>query len=244
MADFLILFLIGSGIAIMTVTINSSTPVFVALMQVFFPQLSLGAIIGSFKVNAFVTSSSAVWSFRKNVDWKFVLYMGPIYVIGAFIGASVIAELPIIWVIPILIIAFTFAELAPKINKLISERGFYILEFIFGFYSGIFGASVKPMLMGLFRIKEPSDDRIIFLKMQIEAIVIFSASAAAFAHFIHGNLQTKILLPLICGSLIGGQIGGRILKRMGKLPAHYQKLVMRLSFSFGIIVSVYMVYGR
>lgn len=242
MNDLVILFLIGFSIAVMTVVVNSSTPIFVVLMQFFFPQLSLGAIIGSFKVNAFVTSSSAVFGFRKNIDWKFVLNMGPVYVIGAFIGASIVAELPIVWVLPILVVAYAFAETAHVLNRFISEKGFYTLEFLFGLYGGLFGASIKPMLLGLFRLKIPDDQKIMHLKMQIEAIVIFSAFGAALAHFMHGNLQLAILLPLVTGSLLGGAVGGKILTKIGQQSPRIQKNVMRLSFLIGIVASAWMIY--
>jgi len=243
MSDPVILFLIGFFIALMSVTVGSSTPIFLALLQFFFPGLSLGELIGSFKVGSHANAIGAVIGFWKEIDWPFILKNGPLYVISAFIGANIVAELPVFWVLPLLIVAFVIAESASVIKKFVSAKNFYFLEALYGVYSGLIGASVKIMLLSLFRIKEADDNKIGYLKIQIQAISFFSTLAAVTAHFFHGNLIFAIIIPLIIGSLIGGILGGRFLVKMEKFSSKIQKAIMRASFIIGIVTSAWMIFG-
>jgi len=227
----------------MSVIVGSSTPIFLALLQFFFPGLSLGELIGSFKIGSNANAIGAVASFWKEIDWKFILKNAPLYVLSAFVGASIVAELPIFWILPLLIMAFIVAESARFIGRFVTNKTFYVLEVIYGIYTGLIGASSKIMLLSLLRIKIADDTQIGYLKIQIQTIAFFSSLAAVIAHFFHGNLIWHIVVPLIIGSIIGGVIGGRFLVKMEKFPPHIQKWIMRVSFIIGIITSVWMIFG-
>lgn len=244
MSDPLILFLIGFFIALMSVIVGSSTPIFLALLQVFFPHLSLGELIGSFKMGSNANAVGALIGFWRDIDWRFVLKNGPLYVMSAFVGANIVAELPVFWILPLLIIAFVIAESASLIKRFVNQKSFYFLEVIYGIYTGLIGASSKIMLLSLFRIKVNDDSQIGYLKIQIQTIAFFSSLAAVIAHYFHGNLIWAIIAPLIVGSILGGVIAGKFLVKMEKFPPHMQKIIMRASFIIGILTSAWMIYGQ
>lgn len=241
MFDIVILFSIGLILSIISLVVGSMTPIYLSLMQFFFPTLTLGNIIGADKINGVFRGVGALPSFWDQIDWKFILKTIPAFLIGSIIGANIVSEISMIWILPLLIMAFCIAEFAPFFSKFFTKKSFFAFEGILGIYAGLIGASIKPTLLGIFRVKIPDDKKIIFLKIQIQTIMFFVVIGAGIAHYFHGNLIWEIILPLGIGNTLGGFIGGKILKRTGKLSGKIQKNIMRASFTLGILVSGWMV---
>lgn len=244
MGDFVLLTIIGLGISTVSMVIGSMTPIYLTLMQVFFPHLSMGNIIGAAKAASVARGIGGIWSFWKDIDWKFVVKTLPAFVVGAFIGASLVSAFSTDWILPILIIAFFIAEFAPYLSKFFTQKKFLIFEGFVGFYTAVIGASAKVILLAVFRMKEPDDTKIIWLKIQIQVIMTSVTATAAVVHFFHGNLIWDIVFPLVLGDFIGGFLGGEILKKTGKFSGEIQKNIMRASFVVGIIASVWIVVYR
>jgi len=240
--DFFILFCIGFGISTISLIVGSMTPIYISLMQIFFPHLSLGNIIGADKVSGFARGIGAIPSFWKDIDWKFILKNIPAFLIGAIIGANIISEIDTFWILPLLIFTFLVAELAPYISKFFTEKIFFVFEGLLGIYAGLIAASIKPTLLSVFRLRIPDNEKIMFLKIQIQTIMFFVGISAAIAHFFHGTLILSVIIPLAIGNILGGFLGGKILQKTEKLSGNIQKNIMRFSFFIGIITSIWMIY--
>lgn len=216
--------------------------IYLTLMQFFFPTLSLGNIIGAGKIGGVAQGAGAMPAFWQDIDWKFIIKNIPFFLVGSFIGASIISEISQFWILPLLIVAFFVAEFAPKIAKFFTRKVFFILEGLLGIYVGLLGASIKPTLLSILRLQVPEDEKIMFLKIQIQTMMFFASFAAAIAHFFHGTLLLWVIVPLALGNIVGGFIGGKILHKTGKLSGKIQKNVMRASFAIGILSSIWMIY--
>lgn len=242
MIETTILFFIGFVLSIVSLVVGSMTPVYLTLMQFFFPHLTLGNIIGADKTNGVFRNLGAIPSFWKEIDWKFVMTNIPPFLIGVILGVSIVAEVSTFWVFPFLIIGFIIAEFAEKFAKYFSAKKILILEFLLGIYGGLIVAAIKVILLSVFRLKYPDDTKIMYLKIQIQTMMIFMVITGTIVHYLHGNLLWEIILPLGAGNIIGGFIGGKILMKTGKLSGKIQKNIMRLSFLFGIVASGWMIW--
>lgn len=242
MIDFLILFFIAFGISTVSMVVGSMTPIYLSLMQFFFPVLSMGTIIGCSKVSNTARGIGGFLSFWSEIDWKFIFKTAPIFVLGGIAGANLVSEFSSTLILPILILAFFIAEFAPYFSRFFTGKNFLIFEFFMGFYTAVIAASAKIILLAVYRMKEPDDAKIMWIKIQIQVIMFFVVVVAAITHYFHGNLIWDIVLPLVIGDFIGGFMGGKILKKTGKFSGDFQKNIMRLSFLVGIAASAWMMW--
>ena len=238
----LILFLIGLSMSTISLVVGSMTPIYLGLMQVFFPALTLGNIMGADKVSGISRNLGAIPSFWSHIDWKFIAQNIPAFLIGSAIGASFISEISSDWILPLLIFAFFIAEFAPSLSRFFKGKAFLLFEGLLGVYAGVIVASIKPILLAVFRLRISDDNKIMFLKIQIQTIMFFVSVGAAVAHYFHGTLILWVIIPLAIGNILGGFLGGTILKKTGKMSGRIQKNVMRASFCIGILTSAWVVF--
>ncbi len=229
----------GIVIGIIGVVIGGSMFFSVPLIQVLFPGIPFGGVVGNIKVGSMFRGIGSTWSTRKEVDFKSNLLLSIPLLLGTIAGSSVIAKLDQKWIFPAIIMAVILAEISPIIANKISKKHFFTSSILIGIYAGFLGAGIGILLVALFRLKHPEDKKIAHAKIQarfIEWILVFVAVAV---HALHNNLILKIWILWSIGTFIGGFLGGEILKRIGHLEGVKQKIILRISFAVAIGIAAW-----
>ena len=226
-------------IGIFSVVIGGGFFFSIPLMQILFPGITFGQVVGNLKVGSFFRGIGSTWTTRKQIDWKEDLIFSLPLLLGAILGVSAISHLSQKWLLPAMIIAVLFGELAPRIAKHITNKHFYFASILTGTYAGFLGAGLGIILVSLFRLKHPEDEKIAYVKMQARFIEWLLLIIAVIMHFLHGNLIFTIWAVWSIGSLLGGIVGGKLLHKIGKMPGKYQKIVLRIAFTFAILVALW-----
>lgn len=235
----LILVVCGIFIGILSVLVGGGAFFSAPLIQWLFPGVSLGAIIGNIKLGSFFRSIGSTWATHKQIEYKQCFKYSVIAIIGTLGGVSVIHDLSQKWLFPIIIFAIIVAVAAPKIAAHLGSKSFNVASLFIGFYAGFFGAGYGILMIALMRLKYPADEDIAHVKIQARFIEWLLASVAVIAHYLHGNLIAAIWVPWATGSIIGGVLGGILLKKLGSFSGRVQKSVLYVSFAFALIVAGY-----
>jgi len=210
----------------------------IPLFQWLFPAVSYGAIIGNLKLGSFFRGIGSTWENRKEIEFVPNMLWSIPLLIGTVLGASAIAQLDQRWILPVMVIAVLLAEFAPHITHLMNKRSFYGASLFTGAYTGFLGAGSGLLIMALLRIKHPSDEKVGHIKIQSSFIEWFIGIVAVIVHFFHGNLLLELWLVWSIGSLIGGVVGAKLLRKLGKMPGNIQRWVLRASFVLAIAVAL------
>jgi uncharacterized membrane protein YfcA len=157
--------------------------------------------------------------------------------IGTVLGVSVIAQLDQRFILPFMILAIVLAEWGPFITKHVRKASFYVASVITGAYTGFLGAGSGFLILSLLRLRYPNDTQIAHAKIQSSFLEWFVGIVAVIVHFFHGNLMLELWLIWSAGSLIGGVVGAKLLRTMGRASGNVQKIILRLSFVIALIVS-------
>lgn len=240
--QFFILIAAGFLISIFAIVIGGAAFLSVPIIQILFPGISFGSVIGNLKIGSLITFAGSTISTRKNIAFAKNIKLAGIAFIGTIIGASFIAHLSQDWIFPAVVLAIIVSLTAPKISQYVSQRRFNIASFICGIYAGLFGAGNGIILLALIRTQLPKDSDIAYVKTQVRFIELLLAVTAVFTHFFHGNLITAIWLPWSMGAIFGGYIGGMILNKLGHLSGKKQKIVLYISFFIAFTVAFYNYY--
>ena len=228
----------GLLIGIWGVVFGGSMFLSVPFVQILFPGISFGQIVGNIKVGSLFRGIGSTWSTRKHIDWKDCFFYSIPLLIGTVVGVSIISQLSQKWILPAIIFAIILSEAAPYTAKFITKKTFYLSSVITGIYAGFLGAGIGVLLVALFRLKHPEDTQISHVKTQARFIEWLLVFVAVFAHIVTGNIILKIWLVWATGSLIGGFIGGHILNSIGTLSGRIQKVILRTSFVFALVVAI------
>lgn len=229
----------GILIGIISVLVGGGAFFSAPLIQWLFPGVSLGAIVGNIKLGSFFRSIGSTIATHKEIEYRQCFRYSIIAIIGTLGGVSIIHDLSQKWLFPIIILAIIVAVVAPKIADRLGAKSFNVASLFIGFYAGFFGAGYGILMIALMRLKYPADEDIAHVKIQARFIEWLLATVAVIAHFLHGNLIAAIWLPWATGSIIGGVIGGILLKKLGSFSGSVQKTVLYTSFAFALIVAGY-----
>ena len=238
-STFFILMGCGFTMGMFAILIGGAMFFSLPIIQLLFPGLSIGSVVGNLKVGSLITFTGSTISTRKNIAFAKNLKLIIFAFIGTILGASFIANLDQSWVLPILVLAILISIFAPYIADLVCEKTYHFFAFIFGIYAGLFGAGNGILLVALLRIKYPDDTDIAYVKIQVRFIELVLAFTAVFTHFTHGNLITSIWLPWASGSFFGGIIGGIMLNKLGHVSGKIQKMILYISFIVALSVAFY-----
>ncbi len=234
---FWILITGGFFIGILSVVIGGGMFFSVPLIQLVFPEVSLGSIAGNIKTGSFLRGTGTIASTYKRINFRSGIKTSVLAFLGTVIGASLISDLSQIWTFPVTLLAVVFALYAPKLSRYITSGTYGVMTFVTGFYAGIFGAGIGIILVALLRIKKPLDNEIADVKIQARFIEWLLVIVAVITHYLHGNLVTAIWLPWSIGNLAGGFTGGVLLHKMRGLAPDVQRLILYSAFGFAVFVS-------
>ena len=137
-------------------------------------------------------------------------------------------------ILPILALGFLMRKFSDRIARLVTNKTYVVITFLVGMYGGMFGAGVSLLLVSLISIKYSVDADI--YKTRADAIFpeISFAVLALMVLVYYGLIILPIALTWAAGAIIGGYLGGVLLKRTGKLSGTAQKNILRGAFAFAI----------
>ncbi len=170
---------------------------------------------------------SAVYAYRRELktQWSRVVRLGALSIVGGFGGAILLLELPAAAfkkIVPVLIAAaLVLIVLQPRLQRRIAKRETvhrrHIITrdggiFLTGIYGGYFGAAQGILLMSILgAVFDESIQKLNSIKMMLA----FSAnSAAAIVFLFRGGVAWGAAGALAVGSIVGGQIGPHIGRRL------------------------------
>src|SRR4029453_17037221 len=224
----------GFVVGIFSVIIGGGFFISIPLFQFLFPSVSYGAIVGNLKVGSFFRGIGSTITNRKEIDWLGEpLLSGPL-VPGTGLGVMVIAKLHQRWMLPAILAAIAVSELAPWLAKGITKGSFRAASLATGAYAGFLGAGMGIILVALFRLQHPEDERIAHVQVQARFVEWLIGIVAVIAHYFHGNLILAVWFVWSVGSFAGGLAGGVFFEKLGAMPGKIQKIVLRLAYLVAI----------
>lgn len=181
---------------------------------------------------------SGAYAFRHELknQWPRVLRLSALTLVGGFAGALLLFVLParaFKEIVPILIalalVLIIFQpwiqrrlsrhEVAPRRNVIVRDTGIFLT----GIYGGYFGAAQGILLMSI--LGAMIDETIQKLNAIKIMLAVAANTAAAIVFVVHGGVAWKAAGVIALGSIIGGQLGAHIGRR---LPAPVYRAVIVL----------------
>ena len=174
-------------------------------------------------------SASGAWGYRRELKGQLrrFLWLAPATTLGGILGALLLFILPssaFKAIVPILIaIGVLLVIVGPALNRRLQARGttggrhgwLWPAMFGNGVYGGYFGAAQGVIMMALFTVGLEDDlQRLNALKNVLSALV---NGVAAVVFLFSGDMDWRIAGLLAAGSLIGGQIGATVGRRLPPL---------------------------
>ena len=214
------------------------------LFQIMFPDMGLGAMIGTIKPGSIVRNLASLVPLRKHIMVRSNLLFALSLSVGSIIGATFIAALSAskVSVIPVLILGWFVMISAPRLGQYVSHLGFMVAAFLVGMYGGIFGAGISLLIAALLRLKHATDAELLVIRVNslyLETILTF---ASVFIFLYQGLVDWRLALVWALGSLVGGYLGGRITERTGKMRPALQKAIFHISFGVALVVATAKVF--
>ncbi|GAC1522064.1 MAG: sulfite exporter TauE/SafE family protein [Marmoricola sp.] len=171
-------------------------------------------------------SASGAWGYRRELDGQLqrFLWLAPATALGGILGALLLFALPssaFRAIVPVLIgLGVLLVIIGPSLNRRLATRAagtarhrwLWPAMFANGIYGGYFGAAQGVIMMALFTVGIDDDlQRLNALKNVLSALV---NGVAAVVFLFSGAMDWRIAGLLAAGSLIGGQIGATVGRRL------------------------------
>ena len=191
-----------------------------------FPNTAIPTLFDTNKVSSIAGTGAALWRYARTVSipWAVVLPATLAALIGAWLGAAVVAWLsreamrPLVIVLMLVVAVYTFLrkdlgqtssrELVPADRW----RG-VLLGGIIGFYDGFFGPGTGSFLIfgfvrffGMDFLRASASAKVINTATNVSAIAFFAS---------HGPLLWQVGLVMAVCNLFGSQVGARLAIRHG-----------------------------
>ncbi|WP_010097303.1 sulfite exporter TauE/SafE family protein [Ornithinibacillus scapharcae] len=237
--EYLIIFL--TGIISTTLGTVAGGGGLISLPTMLLMGMPIHSAIGANKVSNTVSSFSSFYHLlrQRKITWKDCYWIIPISVLGGVSGGFIANALSSRSLYIIAIVLLLFALLTSMIGKRnftggnvlkptkISIPGLYGI----GIYDGLFGPGQGTLMFYLFAFL-----KVDYLKaVGYVRLATFSSCIGAAAMYISsGKILWGLTLTLLCGSVIGAQIGIRLAE---KIKPRYMKPILRI-VTLAIIVQV------
>lgn len=191
-----------------------------------FPQTAIPTLFGTNKLSSIAGTSAAVWRFGRAVaiPWRIILPATAAALLGAWIGAALVAWLPRDWMRPLVLVLMVGAALYTFMNKDFGHSQSRdltpadrpratLLGLVIGLYDGFFGPGTGSLLVfafvrlfGMDFLRATASAKVINAATNISAILVF-------AH--HGPLLWTTGLVMAACNLLGAQFGTALALRHG-----------------------------
>lgn len=238
-AQLILLFLAAIPVGIFAVIIGASQFLSIPLFQLFFPWMTLGGIVGNLRIGNTVRDLFALIPVRKDIRWRDMKSFILVMCVGSVIGTLIVVDVSQAYVLPAILLAVLVTEAAPWIGKRVHKNALLGAFFGNGVYYGLIGAGGSVISMAFLRVKYPKDDQIHYIRVHMLVLEFCAFVVSVIAFVIQGGINWTISLTWGAGAIIGGYIGGKLLKTMGKAKPGVQKLCMRLVAVVAVSVAVW-----
>jgi uncharacterized protein len=219
---------IGVFAVVMGGTLFLSLPLF----QLLFPEMSLGAMIGNIKLGSILRNATALLPLYRKLNPD-VLWLAPVLCLGSVIGSWQIVSVSHTMVPIVLLLGFLVHEYGKRLRLPYSL--YWVVVFLVGFYGGIFGAGIMLLLLALLQLRElPLVDaraNALLLELLVSAVAVLT-----FWHF--DLINWPLALVWASGGMIGGLIGGILIKYSRQWSPTTQHWLVRIAFLIALTVAV------
>lgn len=170
---------------------------------------------------------SAAYAYRRELktQWSRIMRLAALSLVGGFGGAILLLVLPAAAfkrIVPILIaLALVLIILQPRLQKRIAQRDTthrrHIITrdgglFLTGVYGGYFGAAQGILLMSILgAVIDESIQKLNSIKIML---AVCTNTAAAIVFIFRGGVAWQAAGAIAVGSIVGGQIGAHIGRRL------------------------------
>lgn len=244
MTDLLIVFFVAIPIGIFGIVFGGTMFLSLPFFQWFFPEMTLGAIIGNIKPGSIVRNISGLIPLHKKrrIDYRKTAPLILPLILGSIIGSAGVTFLSEKYIIPILISGWIVMYYPSWIAPRMSKAGFTLSTATVGAYGGIFGAGVSLLIVALLRLRITEDIR--FVDVRANALFLETAltvfSVGVFLSF--GLIHWQIAITWAAGAMLGGYMGGGILNKTGQMDSIIQKGIIHIAFAIAIAVAFWRVW--
>jgi|GEM_PF-1896087 len=235
--ELLLIFLAAIPIGIFGILIGGNAVLSIPLFQILYPEMTLGAIIGNIKPGSVVRNIASLVPVWRDLNYRTIAPLLIPLVAGSAIAALLVSSVSQAWVLPVLMLGWLVVEYAPKLAHRISPNIQWAGAWLVGMYGGVLGAGVSLLILSLLRIQNPAGDDIYLLRAHALWLETLFTSAAVAVFLYQGLVFWPIALVWLVGALIGGYVGGRLLKYTGRLSGRTQTRILRAGFVFAIAVA-------
>lgn len=241
--SLVLLFLAAIPVGVMGIVIGGAGAVSVTVFQVLFPDMALGAVIGNIKLGSAVRSICSLISLRKDIEYRRVMRL--IFPLGAgtALGAMAIAHISQFAVIPILIVGWLAVEFSERVAQVISPRVHLLATFLVGIYGGFFGVAISLLIVSLVRIRYTDERSLYVTRANAIFLELWVFVIAVCVFLLYGLLSLPVALSWAAGGVIGGYVGGVVLRRTGRLSPTTQRNILRFAFSFMILEAIWATFS-
>ncbi len=244
MSPWAALAIFAAGLAagsINTIVGSGSLVTFPTLLALGYPPLLANV---SNNVGLVPGTVSGAFAYRRELTGQRsrLLRLGTASLLGGVAGAALLLGLPgtvFRAAVPALIlVAAILMALQPRLSKLLEDRGdrkrhggngLFLGVFLTGVYGGYFGAAQGVILIALLAIFVHDDLQRLNGTKNVLAMVVNTAASVLFIIF--STLSWSVVGLIAAGSVIGGQVGARIGRR---LPAAVLRWVI---VTVGVVVA-------
>jgi hypothetical protein len=170
-------------------------------------------------------SGAFAWRHELKTQWHRVIRLSALSLVGGFAGALLLLILPAAAfkaIVPVLIaLALVLIIIQPRLRiraarrETMPRRSIIMRDigiFLTGIYGGYFGAAQGILLMSI--LGAMFDETIHRLNSVKIMLAVSANSAAAVIFIIHGGVAWEAAGVLAVGSIIGGQLGAHIGRRL------------------------------
>jgi uncharacterized membrane protein YfcA len=191
-----------------------------------FPQTAIPTLFGTNKLSSIAGTSSAMWKFGRSVSipWRIVLPATVAALVGAWVGAALVAWLPREWMRPLVLVLMVAAAVYTFHNKDFGHVATHApspsdpwlgaaIGLAIGLYDGFFGPGTGSLLLFIFVrlfgmdfLRATASAKVVNVATNISAIALFYTT---------GPLLWGIGIAMACCNLIGAQVGTWMALRHG-----------------------------
>ncbi|MGE5517529.1 MAG: sulfite exporter TauE/SafE family protein [Bacteroidota bacterium] len=191
-----------------------------------FPQTAIPTLFGTNKVASIVGTSSAMVKYGRSVaiPWRIVLPATAAALVGAWLGAALVAWLPREWMRPLVLVLMVAAALYTFANKHFGHTATHepkasdpwlgaLVGLVIGLYDGFFGPGTGSFLIfafirlfGMDFLRATAGAKVVNVATNLSAIAFFSTS---------GPLLWSVGIAMAACNLIGAQVGTFMALRHG-----------------------------
>lgn len=244
--QLLLLFLFAIPIGMYAILFGGALFLALPLFQILFPGAYLGSLVGTIKVGSVFRNAMALYGGKELLTFSFnkTAKIALPLIIGTIIGSLGIVSLPQIFIIPILVLAIVVSEASNALVNMIPHSVYLLFSLLTGFYIGIFGAGSIISLVTLVQLKNTENKNIAQVRMEALLLEFLLAVLAVTIFFFVGSINLTVAIAWTAGSLIGGYLGGKVIKHTGKFSAKTQKLFLRITFAVALLIALWTTFAR